>query len=369
MADRGLTRSLTALVAVFCALSVGARAQDEIAIGAIFPLSGASATQGEDQRRGAELAVERVNAEGGVLGKKLRVIVEDSGGRPQSALDVAKKLITVDKVPVVIGEYSSGITIPIAQYTLQEGRVHLNSGSSSGRLRSIGNGAFSVIGLDNVTTEFAANDVLEQGWKKAALIVPNNAYGQGVQEQFKKAYEKAGGKVVASILYTEAQTSYRRELQQLERAQPDVFVYTAYGKEAAIINRESFELGLNKKPWYGIYLQMCVADTPPEIAKGQIGMDVNQIGPNGKFYEDAYRKKYNEPFKSAFSGYAYDAVVMAAAAINKAKSAEPSKIRDALWEIGKSFEGATGPIVFDQDGQRSKQPYVRVRFDGSVVPR
>jgi branched-chain amino acid transport system substrate-binding protein len=105
-------------------------------------------------------------------GGRLKLIVEDSGGRAPAAFDAAKKLVAVDKVPVVMGEYSSGITIPIAQYLVQEGRLHINIGSSSNTIRSLGTTSFSVIGLQSVSGKFAAADILDQGWKKIAIVGP-----------------------------------------------------------------------------------------------------------------------------------------------------------------------------------------------------
>ncbi len=360
-----------ALLAAAClALTSMPALAQEVVLGAVLPLSGASATLGDDQRRGIELAVDQINEKGGVLGgQKLRVIVEDSGGRAPSALDAAKKLVTVDKVPVVIGEYSSGITIPVGQYLVQEGRVHLNIGSSSGKIRALGDGSFSLIGLDNVSSGFAAQDVVDNKWKKAAVIVPNNAYGQGVAEQFQKAFAALGGEVVSTVMYTEGQTTYRRELQQMERGAPDVYVYSAYGKEAATINRESFELGLNATPWYAIYLSMCTTDADPKFVQGQYGLDLNYIGPDGAAYEAAYKTKYSEPFKTSFNGYGYDAVMMAAAAIDKAGSADPKAITTALKEIGNGYKGATGDITFDADRQRSKQPYLKLKIEDGVQQR
>lgn len=363
-------RKLIVTAAMLAATSVMAQAAD-VTIGAVLPLSGASATIGDDQRRGIELAVEEVNANGGVLGGKLNVIVEDSGGRAPSALDAAKKLVTVDNVPAVIGEYSSGITIPVGQYLVQEKRVHLNIGSSSGLIRQLGEGSFSLIGLDNVSSGFAAQDVVDNGWKKAAVIVPNNAFGQGVAAQFEKAFTALGGEITTTILYTEGQTTYRRELQQLERGEPDVYVYSAYGREAATINREAFELGIGagSHPWYAIYLSMCTSDSDPRFIQGQVGMDLNNIGPNGQAYEEAYKAKYGEGFRSTFNGYGYDAVKMLAAALDKAGSAEPAAITAALAEVGKDYEGVTGPIIFDADGQRSKQPYEKLKIDDGIKPR
>jgi branched-chain amino acid transport system substrate-binding protein len=363
-------RKLIVTAALLAATSIVAQAAD-VTIGAVLPLSGASATIGDDQRRGIELAVEEVNAAGGVLGGKLNVIVEDSGGRAPSALDAAKKLVTVDNVPAVIGEYSSGITIPVGQYLVQEKRVHLNIGSSSGLVRQLGEGSFSLIGLDNVSSGFAAQDVIDNGWKKAAVIAPNNAFGQGVVTQFEKAFTALGGEITTAILYTEGQTTYRRELQQLERGAPDVYVYSAYGREAATISREAFELGIGagSSPWYAIYLSMCTSDSDPRFIQGQVGMDLNNIGANGQAYADAYQAKYGEGFRSSFNGYGYDAVKMLVAAIEKAGSAEPAAISAALVEVGADYEGATGPIVFDADGQRSKQPSEKLKIDDGIKPR
>ena len=237
-------RKFILAAAYLAAGAVHAQAQD-VVIGAVSPLSGASATIGEDQRRGIALAVEQVNANGGILdGRHLRVIVEDSGGRPPSALDAAKKLLTVDNVPVVIAETSSGITIPVGQYVVQEGRVHINGGSSGGLIRGLGEGSFSTIGLSDLSAGFAAQDIFDNGWKSAAVIAPNNAYGQDVATEFEKAFAALGGSITSRILYTEGQTTYRRELQQLDRTRPDVYLYSAYGREAATITREAFERGL-----------------------------------------------------------------------------------------------------------------------------
>jgi branched-chain amino acid transport system substrate-binding protein len=341
-------RKLIVTAALLAATTVIVQAAD-VTIGAVLPLSGASATIGDDQRRGIELAVDEVNASGGLLGGKLNVIIEDSGGRAPSALDAAKKLVTVDNVPAVIGEYSSGITIPVGQYLVQEKRVHLNIGSSSGLIRQLGDGSFSLIGLDNVSSGFAAQDVFDNGWKKAAVIAPNNAFGQGVVTQFEKAFTALGG----------------------ESGEPDVYLYSAYGREAATINREAFELGIGAgtNPWYAVYLSMCTSDSDPRFIQGQIGMDLNNIGPDGQAYADAYQAKYGEGFRSTFNGYGYDAVKMIAAAVEKAGSAEPAAISAALVEVGADYEGATGPIVFDADGQRSKQPYEKLKIDDGIKPR
>lgn len=351
---------LEALAMLCLSLSQLTDAHADVSMGAVLPLTGSSASIGEDQRRGIELAVAKINAQGGVLGQKLQVLVEDSGGGANSALDATRKLATVDHAPVVLGEFSSSITIPIGQFLVREGDVHVNIGSSSQQIRKIGPGSFSVIGLDDLSARFAAQDVYDRKLRRVAFIAPNNGYGQGLAEEFKKRFEALGGTVTALVLYTEGQTTYRRELEQMARTRPDAYVYSAYGQEAATINRQAFEMQLNKSRWYGIYLTMCTSDTPPQIARGQIGLEVASGGASAKAYAEAYQAAYKEAPRSAFGSYAYDATMLSAAAINAAHSTDPSKIRAAFETVGKSYAGVTGTISFDSDGQRTVQPYEKV---------
>ncbi|MFT3813504.1 MAG: ABC transporter substrate-binding protein [Acidovorax sp.] len=365
-------RQLSAAAALALGLAaLPASAQDTVNMGAVLSLTGANATVGEDVRRAVALAVEKVNADGGVLGKKFNVIVEDSGGNATTALNAARKLVSVDKVPVVIGEYSSGITLPMAQYLVKEGVAHINIASTSVKIRDLGASSFNLIGLEDKGNQFSSKDVWDMGLRNVAMIAPNNAYGQGVVHGFKQEFEKLGGKVIAEALYTAGQSTYRRELQQLARSNPDGYVYSGYGQEAAVINREAMELGLRAKPFYAILFSMSLSDTPPEIAKGQVGMEVGSVyGDAGKAYAAAFAAKYKEGMKTSYTGYAYDAVLMTAAAMNKAKSTDTAAVQAALKEIGKGgYVGVTGPIVFDNDRQRTNPPYAKLKYDGKIVPR
>lgn len=353
------------------AMAAPAGAADTIQMGAVLSLTGANATVGEDVRRAVALAEEKVNADGGVLGKPFKVIVEDSAGNPTTAINAARKLVSVDKVPVVIGEYSSGISIPMGQYLVKEGVAHINIASTSIKIRDLGASSFNLIGLEDKGNKFSSQDVWDLGYRNVAMLAPNNAYGQGVAHGFRAEFEKLGGKIVNETLYTAGQSTYRRELQQMARAKPDAYIYTAYGQESAVINREAFELGLREQPWYAILLSMSLSDTAPNIAQGQLGMEVGSfVGATGKAYADAFAAKYKEGMKTSYTGYAYDAVLMTAAAIDKAGSTKPAAVQAALKEVGKGFDGVTGKIVFDDSRQRLDPPYAKLKYDnGKVVPR
>jgi branched-chain amino acid transport system substrate-binding protein len=339
-----------------------------INIGAVLPLTGSSASIGEDQRRGIELAVAKINEDGGVLGKDLNVIVEDSANAANAAIDAAKKLVSVDEVAAVMGEYSSGVTVPLGQYLQQEGVVHLNVGSSSPEIADIGDKSFSVIGLDTIASKFAADELAERGLMKAAVMVPNNSYGEGVVEPFTEAFEAVGGTVTETVLYTEGQTSYRAELERIAASSPDVVLYSAYGQDSSVINQQAFEGGVQETPWFGIYLTMCTVDSAPETVQNQIGMDVNYVGPAGQDYQEAYEAEYGEGFTSTFNGYTYDGTMLLAQAIEEAGSTDGDKIAAALKKLGSGYAGVTGDITFDDQNQRSEQPYLVLKYtDGKVV--
>ncbi|MGH2825642.1 MAG: ABC transporter substrate-binding protein [Actinomycetota bacterium] len=341
---------------------------DTIKIGAVLPLTGANATIGEDQERGVQLAVDEINAEGGVMDMDLEVLVEDSAGTPEGAIDAARKLVDTEGVPVVLGEYSSGNTLPMAQFLQREGVVHINVGSSSPDLQEVGDYSFGVIGLDDVAGAFTADKAYELGYRSAAFLAPNNPYGQGILEETKNRFEELGGTIEESILYTEGKNDYRNEVQRLAAADPDVMIYTAYGTEAATINRQAFEFGVSEDiPFFCVYLTLCAADSEPPTVEGQRGIEVNYIGPGGEDYQSMYEEEFGENFTSTFNGYLYDAVQLSALAMEEAGSAEPDAIRDALPEVDTQYEPVTGAIEFDELNQRSEQPYIFVEVvDGEV---
>lgn len=364
------TISCVAAATLSLVAASNAVAQDTVSIGAVLSLTGANATVGEDVRRAVALAVDKVNEQGGVMGKKFAVIVEDSGGNPTTALNAARKLVSVDKVPVVMGEYSSGITLPMAQYVVKEGIVHINIASTSVKVKDLGAPSFNLIGLENLGNRFSAADAWALGYRNVAMVAPNNAYGQGVAHGFREEFEKLGGKIATELLFTAGQSTYRRELQQVSRSNPDAYIYTAYGQESAVLNREAFELGLRQKPWYAILLSMSLSDTPANIANGQLGMEVGSVqGPAGQAYAAAFAAKYKEGMKTSYTGYAYDAVLLSAAAINKAKSTQPDAVQAALKAVGQGYQGVTGTITFDADRQRIDPPYAKLKYDNKVVPR
>jgi branched-chain amino acid transport system substrate-binding protein len=329
--------------------------QGNLTIGAVLPTTGDSAAIGEDQTRGAELAVEKVNSEDGVLGKQLDVTVEDTQSDEVAAVQAARKLVSVDKVPVAVGEFISARTIAAGKHFQNSGVVHINPGSSSTDIAEIGEYSFSSIALDDIAGDFAAQTLYDAGYRRIAFLGPNNPYGAEFARVIENTFTELGGEVTESILYTEGESTYRAELERLQDSDPEVYVYASYVPDAITINEEAFELGIDPTALYGIYLSIDIEEVDPAAIAGQRGQDLTYTGPAGEEFAEAYEAKYGEPVKTPYSAFVYDAVLMAAAAINEAGGDDPDAIRDAMSTVGQDFPGATGSITLDEDGQRTDQ--------------
>lgn len=333
---------------------------DSVTIGAIFPLTGASTHEGIDERRGVELAVEQINADGGINGRDLEVIFEDSESRPEAGTDAAHKLIDVNNVPAIIGIFSSGVTLPAAAYAQEQGVVMVNPGSTSPKCAEVGDYFFSTIGLDHLMGSEQANLALEEGYSKVAVLVPNNPFGIGMEEWMVKTFEEAGGEVTSIIEYPLAQTDYRAELQRLFEGDPEAVLYTAYGEESKILTKQAMEMG-EEAQWIGGYLTMCTGVADPETVEGHIGLEPAYNLPAGQDFKEAFVEKFGEEPGGPFSYLAYDAAWLIALAMREAGT-DPADIRDALHEVDETYDAATGELRFDENGQRADQPYDRLIY-------
>lgn len=374
--------------AVVSVLANSPAAAGQVKIGQFTPLTGASAVVGLDMQRGAQLAIERVNAgydvplKGdktrrigpGLLGQPVQLIIEDDESRAVAAMDAVRKLVNVDKVAIIIGEYSSGKTLPTGQWTNENKVVHISIGANSPKLRDIGPYFFSTIGLASLQgpqlVKLAKSEI---GAKTIATLFPNNPYGVGVEIATCEAAPKLGLECVAKIRYEEAKTDYKPELRQMMAPNPDAVIWFAYGAEAALLLRQAYEMGLKTaEKWIGTEVsnwEREVKDTP-EIAEGLRGIE-HAVG--GEFYKNEYATPYEKRFGelplTVFGAYGYDTAMLAALAIDEAGSTDSDAIRQALFEVSKTFQGFTGDTSVDEDGMQVSEDYGTFIYkDGALRP-
>jgi len=382
----GILTSAALVTAALGAASAGA--QESVEIGLFTPLSGASSVVGLDMQRGVELAIDRVNAgyavpmqDGstamigpGLLGAPVNLIVEDDESRPEAAMDAVRKLVNVDHVAVILGEYSSGRTLPTGQFTNEAGVPHIAIGANAETLRDIGPYFFDAIGLAGLQgPQLVQMAIEETGARTIGTFFPNNPYGVGLEIAVCDAAEAMGIQCVSQVTYEEQKTDYRPELRQLTAPDPDAVVFFAYGADATLIMRQAFELGVDMAgTWFAAEMSNWTSDVAdiPQVAEGIRGIE---HAVSGAFYEtqylSAYRNAYGEEPLTAFGAFGYDAAMLAALAINAAGSTDPDAIRDALLEVSQTYQGITGNLAFDEDGMRLHQEYgAFIYTNGALEP-
>lgn len=384
-----MMRGLCGAVLLTLAFGLPAQAAEPIVIGQLAPMTGKSATQGVAMTRGVKLALERINngykvpmrngdpvklGPGLLDGRKLKVIVADTQSRPKSGMDAVRKLVNVNKVPIVIGTYSSGVTVPTAQYTNSVGVLQMGVGSTSPKLADINPYFFNAIGTDRLMgeqlAEFAKKD---SGATRFTSMAMNNPFGVGIQQNACRRLEEIGVKCVNQVLYASEKSDYRPIIRAVFRNNPQAGIFTGYGTDARLILKQMYELGKKlPKGWYADYPTMW-SNEVSEIAKVANGIKGLKPGSSGKFYQSEYaipyKKKFGEKPLTAFGPYGYDATMLIALAIHKAGTTNPDDLISALQAVSENYKGVTGGKKFDENGMQVNETYQKVIYkNGKLQP-
>lgn len=389
-----MKRILIALVAGLTAawLLIGVTApasaqEGSIDVGVLAPLTGRNAVQGQDILRGIKLATQRINngyeipmkdgstvkVDPASLGGKLNLVVQDTESRPTSALAAVRKLVSVNKVPIVLGVLSSGVCVPTGNFTNENQTVQIAAACTSPKLRDIGKYFFDVMGLDQLMGQSMADFALkDSGVKQFASFVANNPFGVGMEIQTCERLKKLGAECSTTVRYRQGKSDYRPELRRVLSQKPKAAFFVAYGTDARLILQQAYQLGIDPSLWYAAYPTLWSNEVKktPQVAEGIKGL---VVGSSGKFYESEYAKAYEKAFgespTTAFGAYAYDSTMLTALAIKQAGKATSDAIREALFPVAKNYKGVTGGKAFDKDGMQVDESYQQVIYhDGKLVP-
>ena len=369
--------AFTTAIIIFC-LFVGigmASAADTFKIGGLVPITGTQAVMAEDLSTGFKLAEEDVNAAGGVLGKPVQVIIEDTETRPAPGMDAARKLIDVDKVGVIAGGFSSGVALPIAKYCQSQGLVFIAGAPTSPLFEEVGDFVFMTDVLDKfkgkVIAELAIGD---SGKKKFGLMFMNNAFGMALREETIKNLKALGAEITTDVVYELNKVDYKAELQRLFAKKPEAIIGTYYAKEGMVTAKQAYEMGLldvSKVPWYCPEMVSSFATAVKEIPDAIEGIKGLTPLPPGDLYTQKFKKKMGRDPITAYAAMNYDCVVMVAMAANFANSTDPAKIKDALWKIADFYRGQStgGDKRFVGGGVQGFGKYERTIIKGGkIVP-
>lgn len=322
----------------------------DILVGFYGSLTGDGASFGQSSREGTEMAVDEVNAAGGVLGgRRLRLLVEDNQSRPEEASNAVTKLITQDGVVAVLGEVASRRTLAAAPVA-QRYRVPLiTPASTNERVTEVGDYIFRVCFIDpfqgEVLAKFAYNDLKAR--RAAVLKDIQQDYSVGLTDSVVRNFTALGGQVFDPISYASGDPDFKAVLTKIRSLNPDVIFATGYYQEAAIIVRQARELGievpiLGGDGWVGDALvngREALRNT--YISNHYSGDNPAPVVQN---FVAAYRKRFGkEP--DSIAALAYDAVKVLADAFTRAGAIDGPSVRDAL--ATSNVAGVTGQLTMN----------------------
>lgn len=355
---------------------------DPIVIGLQGPITGAWAYEGQMARQACETAAALINKKGGILGgRKIVLRVVDDAGEPKTGALAAQKLVGQKDVVAVISTYGSSVCEPASNIYEKFKKVNIGYGVTAVRLTQKGfHYFFRTCGRDDSQGKFFAEQVSKKfGAKRIAIMHDNTAFGKGLAEDTRKALEPMIGTRAVEMVYFDAITpgekDFRVPLTTLREKKPDVWYFTGYYAEAALLINQARDIGLSC-PFVGGNAAIndeFVKIAGPKIAKGCFM--TNEPLPADLPYKEAreflktYKQKYGDLPSSPWPLYAADALNIIAYAIDKTASVRSDVLADFLKNKVKEVPGITGPIGFTPQGDRAGVPFYLyvVNDQGKIV--
>ena len=360
-----------------------ARAADDIKIGLLFDVTGPVANFVPPMLDAVKLAVDQVNAQGGILGgRRLATVVADTQGTPETAVDAANKLVKVEHVPIVIGPLLSGTTLAAARSVfVPAGVIQISPTATTAELTTLKDNdwVFRLAPSDAYQGLVLAHLVATRGLKRVALTYADDDYAAGIADTFRTAYLRLGGRLTADLKHQENKATYEAELAILAKGKPQALVLIAFAGAGGITMVKEALAG-------GFFTRFIGTDSlRDDLLIKEVGADKLKaalftsptsppVTPSVEKFESAYAAAYQTTKDKLFIRQAYDASFLAALAIEKAGSLDRRKIRDGLralctpggdvigpaeWQRAVSllkahkrisYEGASGNCNFDKNG-------------------
>ncbi len=342
-----------------------------IKIGVMYPLTGDGAAYGLPIQKATQIALEEINAKGGVNGRKLEFVYEDSKCNPKDGNSAAQKLVNIDKVKVIIGGVCSGETLGAAPIT-EAGKVILISPSAtSPDVTKSGDYVFRVAPSDAyagvVASDYAFKDLKAT---KAAIISESTDYAQGLRRVFKENYAKLGGTIVADEVYNPEDTDFRTQVTKVKAANPDIiYLLPQTVPKAVLLVKQVKEAGVKTQLLTAEVLgAKSVVKENADLMEGLIGIEqkVDEKAPKTATLLAKYKQDTGEeaPFPQYLAG-AYDIVYLLADAIAK-NGYDSDKIKAYLYGV-KDYEGAVGKITLDENGDPIMDYSIKQAKKGDMV--
>jgi branched-chain amino acid transport system substrate-binding protein len=330
-----------------------AQAQCTTTIGVVMELTGPAGQYGQAGSKAVELAFRDLNEAGGVAGCKLVAEIRDSQSQGTVAVDVAKQLVEIKRVPAILGGIISSVSIPVlTSVTAPAGVVQISPASSSPTLTNLGREGksggwfFRTITTDALQGVAAAKYALDLGLRRLSVIHVNNDFGVNMVREFSKAYAALGGTLISATPYNPSQASYQPEVTKAMEGSPDALYLVSYPVDGATIARSWISQGGVKKFLLndGMNSAQFIQDVGAQYLNDAYGTSSGTTQtPSTEYFAREY-PAFAKPFDAGApaADRSYDAAAILGLAIAQAGKAEPVAIRDAIRKV----LDARGAVVY-----------------------
>jgi ABC-type branched-subunit amino acid transport system substrate-binding protein len=386
---RGVVALILIVPLLATLLGPSARAQDEagpLRVAVLFPFTGDLSDFGDPFLQAAELAVNEINAAGGVNGQPIELVQGDSATSPQQAVEEARRLIELEGVSAIVGPAGSGETLPVAEsVTGPAGVLEITMSATSPALTIANDNDF----LFRTTISDAAQGLVmadlarEQGFESACVLYVNNAYGQGLNDAFADRFAAEGGTITAQVPHEQEQASYASEVASCTEGDPDVLIAAAYPESGRVFLRELAESGDAPAVIFsdGLKSPEMFADLGWDVFEGNFGTAAGLFESDATaVFDQAWEEAYGEIPAVPYLREINDAIYLIALAAEQVDSTDSTAIRDVLREVANepgtvvgpgqegwqaaveaidagediNYEGAAGSVDLDENGDVSK---------------
>ena len=349
---------LVALIAMFSVFANGgsestSASSDTYTIGFIGPLTGDNANYGIRCSNAARLAIDEINAAGGIDGKQLALIAENSLGTVDGAIAAYEKLVYSDNVCAIIGPVFTSPALAVAQRCYEDGIVMISPSATHKDVTSVGDYVYRTVPSDSLQSEVAAHYFYEVlGYRNIACLYAMNDYSQGLATGVEEIFTELGGTVSAMETCMVGDKDFRTQLGVIANTDAEAIYIPNYTVEDAQILEQAYQLGMD--------LPFLSSDgfSDPEIYNlaGDFTDGVIYVGPAQAEastlladFQEAYSAAYDGDMPDSFATNAYDATYILAQAIDRAGSADRELINQEV-KATNDFNGANGIINFAANG-------------------
>ncbi len=355
---------LVLVLAVFLAWPAAAQQAEPIKIGVIQPLSGPVAASGNYVRMGAEIARDWINAQGGILGRPIQLLIEDNKSDPKEAATAAEKLIVRDKVPVIVGAWGSSMTLAAMPKLEEYGVPMVVETSSASSITKRGNpwvfrisppSEMEALGLEKYLKDL---DI-----KRADFLAVNTDWGRGAVAAFGEILKRRGAGLGATEFMDQAATDMNAQITKIKADSGDTLFLTTSVEQITLVLKQAQEQRLAMK-----VITTGGSSSPSQLIK-QAGAAAEgtyhilfflpwfpEAMPDGKLAKAFVNEwtKRGHPFEGLTEGFrGHDGIATAAAGVKLAGKPDPKAVREALWKV--ELMGVNGPIKFERDGPAGKE--------------